>query len=489
MPASDSSTPLPDASKPPYRRLSRTLSDTDAHRKLIEDASRSEKRVSLPFRFAPVPTRIVPITPPMLSLPFALDESDPMAVENTRRAGISRKRRRSLYGSDASVADSQEGPELRRPRRGKERAHLSTLLEGSGSDNGSSSEDSRKSRSRSITPLGTPRLDPPGPGPADPTSSPSFPLRDATFTPASALNPPSDRVPRAHSSASTRRPLSRLSLALHAPVPRRPSSSIRALSDAPSDFIEPPPPVFPTPPTPARNITPGVLPVALPILEESADRQYSFRDEDGAGLYNSTRRDLDLHHNSVAASLTSLMSTQDKLWEALQVNLDMSRAVLRNVIGQSEFFAPDGNMIKGMLQIQNNVSSCVQEAHESLATYIGQVHSAQLGALDEMQVDEPAHRHSAPPDVPQHPPAVTPVAAAPVDSDRILSAVLDLGRSINMKIDQRAAEVDRRMTALQSSLTSLSGRVSALPAQTHPPSRPPTPGPWTAVVVIFLSKG
>ena len=264
------------------------------------------------------------------------------------------------------------------------------------------------------------------------------------------MNPPSDRVPRAHSSALSRRPLSRLSLALHAPVPRRPSSSIRALSDAPSDFIEPPPPVFPTPPTPARNITPGVLPVVLPVLQETADRQYSFKDEDGAGLYNSTRRDLDLHHNSVAASLTSLMSTQDKLWEALQVNLDMSRAILRNVIGQSEFFAPDGNMIKGMLQIQNNVSSCVQEAHESLATYIGQVHNAQLGALDEMQVDEPAHRHSAPPDVPHHP-TVTPIAAAPMDSDRILSAVLDLGRSINLKIDQRAAEVDRRMLTIQSS--------------------------------------
>ena len=229
MPASDSSSTLPEASKPPYRRLSRTLSDTDAHRSLIEAASRSEKRVSLPFRFAPVPTRIVPITPPLDSLPFALHESDPMAVENERRAGMSRKRRRSLYGSSPSVADSEEGPEMRRPRRGKERAHrisLTPLRENlgseEGSDNGVSSEESEEGH-RTPTPL------------ASPIKSPSFPLRDATFTPASALNPPeitgSGDV-RAQSRASTHPPI-------RAPIPRRPSSSIRALSNAPSDFIEP----------------------------------------------------------------------------------------------------------------------------------------------------------------------------------------------------------------------------------------------------------
>ena len=111
-----------------------------------------------------------------------------------------------------------------------------------------------------------------------------------------------------------------------------------------------------------------------PIIEFNentpfAGRDYQFKDDENHDTwYTATRRDLDEHHNLMAKGLMSLMSTQDKIWEALQVNLDMSRMVLKNVIGQSEMMAPDGNLIKGLIQVQNNVSSCVQESHEALST-------------------------------------------------------------------------------------------------------------------------
>ena len=484
MPADSLPSPKPGAipSKPYERRQSKTLTDTDGYKKLMHDARSAESRVRSSYEMPALPSRPASSlstakTPPLDALPFTLEKGDNMHIDHF---GIVRKRpprHRSL--SSGSVADSLEGPELRLPRRGKGRAtsrDLSAIPEDPSAKPDPDQPESDSDSHRSITP-----------------TSPAFPLQDATFTPFDnrLQSPPA---------------LSRLRHQSIGPIPApTPLPHPAVLSARGSE--DPAPATPPSPSTPfvfPRAFSPTAVPVfKVRDLSKSADRPYQ---DEGKLLYASTRTDVDLHHNSMAMGVNSLLSSQDAIWNALQVNLDMSRHVLGSVAAHSDVLAPQGNLIKGLVQIQENLVTYVGQSHDSLATYLSAAHAHLANSIrdvmDDMNVDPP-------PPPPDHSDAIAtltqrltelergiskkldrivdtvtsnprsdshPSSSSPRDMDRITQMILDLSKNLNMKIDQRFDALEHRFLAKQTTPQGLSTvpQVQVSPAA---PSRPSTPGP------------
>ena len=484
MPADSLPSPKPGAipSKPYERRQSKTLTDTDGYKKLMHDARSAENRVRSSYEVPILPSRPVSSlsaakTPPLDALPIALERGDNMHIDHF---GIVRKRpprHRSL--SSGSVADSLECPELRLPRKGKGRAtsrDLSAIPEDPSAKIDPNQPESDSDSHRSITP-----------------TSPAFPLRDATFTPFDdRLQSPPALLRLRHQSIGPTLP---------APTPLPHPAVLSARGSA-----EPAPATPPSPSTPfvfPRAFSPTAVPIfKVRDLHESDDRPYQDSDK---LLYGSTRTDVDLHHNSMAMGVNSLLSSQDAIWNALQVNLDMSRHVLGSVAAHSDVLTPQGNLIKGLVQIQENLVTYVGQSHDSLASYLSAAHAHLADSIrevmDDMNVDPP-------PPPPDHSDAIATLtqcllelervitkkldrladtslsaprseshsSSSPRDMDRITQMILDLSRNLNMKIDQRFDALEHRFLAKQATPQGLSNvpQVHVSPAV---PSRPSTPGP------------
>ena len=316
MPADNAPTlpPAPGPPPKPYARsLSKALSDTDGQSALIRASERAQGRIRRSFDIPAIPPRsasVAPSSPALDALPVPLSAVDSMTLDSSGRR-IPHRRHRYRTPSVAptnfsSVPDSVEGPELRRPRSAlfpitaSPLTHLSDL-----SDHGSEGSDG---------------------------SSPSW---EHTPVPPEGLGlpqPPS--IGRARSASVLSYQSSRRSVPAPTPLPH--PSVLAARASVPATPAPGSPPfLYP------RAASPSSVPIFRPIPEfkQTDDRLYTFKNDKGEDAhYFHSREELDAHHNFIGRGINSLYHTQDRLWDALQVNLDMTRHVCQETRTPVIFF-------------------------------------------------------------------------------------------------------------------------------------------------------
>ena len=122
------------------------------------------------------------------------------------------------------------------------------------------------------------------------------------------------------------------------------------------------------------------------------------------------------------------------------------------------------------------------QSHDSITTYLAQTNAHLVTALQTTAAD--LMQGASPPMQVDPLPPTAPPSSASIDNamEKVTSMILDLNRSINLKIDQKFEALERRISSLSSARPNLpsSGPIGHVPSVNIPPAQPaqrPNPPP------------